>query len=553
MATGAEWLGEDHPAVQSLQHGVALHHGGLPRPFLTEVERLLRSGDCRLTVASPTLAQGLNLSASVLLVPSIWRNREIIPVAEFANVAGRAGRAFVDVEGLVLHIVWEDTKRKADKAVRSWEKLVDEAKAPLVQSGILRLCLIIYRRIAEVAGVPVEEIVEHVMGNSGAWDFSAVPPEKPKVSAAEWDRDLASLDAAILALLDAGTEDAELATSLEQALAGSLFARQVERRPEAEQRRILGFVAARATRVWTHTTEPERRGYHAAGIGFTAGKFLDANLQLLVQLLGDAETAISESNLDDASFAVVAFARLVFQTAPFRAPKDLPDKWTDALGAWMRGKSSAHVIGICGNDGVDLLQEALTYRLPWAMEAVRVHASAVSCEGVDALSGLAALAVESGSCDRSVIVMLRAGLNSREAAFEAVRSTSATFEGRAGLRMWLGSEEVASLHANETWPTPQSRHAWRQFYEGETTGDRRTWSRETQRVPVKWDGESPDVGQHVVVEPADGGELVLTPSFEQLGSLLSRLEHPHRDVVRATVGENADTIDVEYFGKPSLR
>ncbi|MCB1640925.1 MAG: hypothetical protein KDI37_04270, partial [Xanthomonadales bacterium] len=548
MATGAEWLGENHPAVQCLQHGVALHHGGLPRPFLTEVERILRSGDCRLTVASPTLAQGLNLSASVLLVPSIWRNREIIPTAEFANVAGRAGRAFVDVEGLVLHIVWEDTTRKANLVVRNWEKLVDEAKAPLVQSGILQLSLNIYGRIAAVAGVPVEELVEYVMGNSSAWDFSDAAAEKLDVSAADWDRDLASLDAAILALLDASTDDAELANSLDQALAGSLFARQVEQYQEAGQKLIRGFVTARAARVWAQTSEPQRRGYHAAGIGLTAGQFLDANLQGLVDLLGNAETAISEKNVDDASSAVVAFAELVFQMAPFRAPKDLPAKWTEALDVWMRGKSSADVIGICDDDGVDLLQEALTYRLPWAMEAVRVHASAVSCEGSDAITGLAALAVEAGSCDKSVIVLLRAGLNSREAAFEVVRSTGAAFEDRAGLMMWLGSEEVEAVHADETWPTPQTRHAWLQFYEGETKGDRRKWSRETQRLRVKWDSEPPDVGEHVVVEPADGGGLVLTPSFEPLGSLVRALKRPRRDVVRATVGEKPDTVDVEYFG-----
>lgn len=553
MATGTEWLGKDHPAVQCLQHGVALHHGGLPRPFLTEVERLLQSGDCRLTVASPTLAQGLNLSASVLLVPSIWRNREIIPTAEFANVAGRAGRAFVDVEGLVLHVVWEEATRKANQAVRNWEKLVDEAKAPMVQSGILQLSLKIYRRIAAVAGVPVEELVEYVMGNSSAWDFSDAAADKlEEVSAAEWDRDLASLDAAILALLDAGTEDAELATSLAHALGASLFARQVEKYQEAEQKLIRGFVAARAARVWAQTTEPKRKGYHAAGIGLTAGQFLDANLQSLVELLGSAETAISEGNVDDASSAVVAFAELVFQTAPFRAPRDLPAKWTEALDAWMRGKSSADVISICDDDGVDLLQEALTYRLPWAMEAVRVHASAVSCEGADAITGLAALAVEAGSCERSVIVLLRAGLNSREAAFEAVRSTGAAFEDRAGLMMWLGSDEVEALHADETWPTPQSRHAWLQFYEDETKGARRKWVRETQQLRVRWDREPPEVGDHVVVEPMDGGGLVLTPSFEPLGSLVMALNRPHRGVVRATVGKNPDTVDVDYFGpRPS--
>jgi len=555
MATGAEWLGEDHPAVQCLQHGVALHHGGLPRPFLAELESLLRSGDCRLTVASPTLAQGLNLSASVLLVPSIWRNQKIIPTAEFANVAGRAGRAFVDVEGVVLHVVWEKTMRKANQAVRNWEKLVNEAKAPLVQSGILQLSLNIYGRIAAVAGVPVDELVEYIMGNSIAWDFSDAAAEKLEMSAADWDRDLASLDAAILALLDAGTNDAELADCLDEALAGSLFARQVEQYQEAEQKLIRGFVTARAARVWAQTTEPQRRGYHAAGIGLTAGQFLDANLKSLVELLASAETGISESNIDDTSSAVVAFAELVLQTAPFRAPKDMPTKWTDALDAWMRGKSSADVIDICDDDGVDLLQEALTYRLPWAMEAVRVHAKAVSCDGADAITGLAALAVEAGSCNRSVIILVRAGLNSREAAFGAVASTGAAFDDRAGMAIWLWSDEVQALHVDDAWPTPQSRHAWLQFYEGEAKGDRRRWSRETQRLKVKWAGEPPDVGEHVVVEPVDGGWLVLTPSFKPLGSLMRTLKRPRRDVVRATVGEKPGTVEVEYFGprSPVLR
>jgi hypothetical protein len=544
MATGSEWLGKEHPAVQCLQHGVALHHGGLPRPFLTEVERLLRSGDCPLTVASPTLAQGLNLSASVLLVPSIWRNQEIIPPAEFANVAGRAGRAFVDLEGLVIHIVWENSA----KAMRNWEKLVDKAKAPLVQSGILQLSLKIYHRIAEVAGVPVAEVVEYVTGNSVAWDFSDVAADKLQVSGADWDRDLASLDAAILALLDASADETELSYRLDDALARSLFARQVERYQEAGQKLIRGFVAARASRVWAQTTEAQRRGYHAAGIGLTAGQFLDTNLQALVRLLGIAEAAISKRSIDDASSAMVAFAELAFQTAPFRATKDLPEKWTEALDAWMRGRSSADVIGICDDDGVDLLQGALTYRLPWAMEAVRVHAKAVSFEGADAITGVAALAAEAGSCDKSVIVLLRAGLSSRDAALEAVRTTGAAFEDRAGLMTWLESDEVEALHADDVWPTPQSRHAWLHFYDGEAKGNRRKWSGETEWLRVKWDGEPPNVGDHVVVEPFDGGGRVLTPSFEPLGYLVRDLKRPRKDVVRATVGDKPETIEVEYFG-----
>lgn len=553
MATGAEWLGRGHPAVQCLEHGVALHHGGLPRAFLNEVERLLRSGDCRLTVASPTLAQGLNLSASVLLVPSIWRNRDIIPTEEFANVAGRAGRAFVDVEGLVLHIVWEQTTRRTNYVIRNWNQLVDRAKAPIIQSGILKLSLVIYGRIAAVAGVPVEELVEYVTGNSNAWSATDVAVQKLGIKAADWNRDIASLDSAILALLDASTPDAELAESLGNALAGSLFVRQLPQFDESGQKLIRGFVTARASWIWRQTSELQRKGYHAAGIGLTAGQFLDANIQRLVQLLSEAESAISKGDVEVVASSIVAFAELVFQTAPFQAPKELAPNWRKALQAWMRGVSSSDVIALCDEDGVDLLQEALTYRLPWAMEAVRVHSMAISTDGAENITGLAALAVETGSCDQSVIILLRNGLNSRAAAFAAASSSGASFKDRVGMLAWLRSDGVAELHDDESWPTAQSRHAWVQFYEGETRGDRRKWSRETQRVRVKWTGGIPAVGSHVTLEPSDEGGFVLSPAFEPIGTLESVLRRPRRDVVRAQVGAIPDTVDVEYFGPRATR
>jgi hypothetical protein len=259
MAVGAEWLGEDHPAVACLAHGIALHHGGLPRPFLNEVERLLRSGDCPVLIASPTLAQGLNLSASVLLVPSIWRTGRIIAPAEFANVAGRAGRAFVDVEGLVLHVVHETERRKARSAQRNWEELLVAAKAPRISSGILQLAALVLLRVSAANDLPFEEVLEYVTGNAESWTppsgkapsldqikvWVDAQPEKARTVVAlfndsfwqkrlgtdeekklradekEWDSDIASLDASILALLEGDTSDDAVPYALDEVLAGS--------------------------------------------------------------------------------------------------------------------------------------------------------------------------------------------------------------------------------------------------------------------------------------------------------------------------------------------
>jgi hypothetical protein len=549
MAAGAEWLGEDHPAVACLEYGVALHHGGLPRPFLNEVERLLRAGDCRLTIASPTLAQGLNLSASVLLVPSIWRNKEIIPSAEFANVAGRAGRAFVDVEGLVLHVVWEKTSRKTLYAVRKWEELVAAAKAPRVTSGILQLSVNIFRRIAKKAGVKVAEVIDYVTGHDEAWNFDTTQEDKLYADEASWNRDIASLDVAILALLDGETADDDVETELQSVLEGSLFSRELARLKAKVQDLLRTFVGARAQRIWSETVPAQRKGFHSAGIGLAAGKFIDTNLNDLVALLTQAEASILVEDKEATGKAIIAFADLVFQTAPFQPPKELPAKWREALLAWLEGKPSSEVLALCDGEGVDLIQEALAYRLPWAMEAVRVHALAMQHVNANTLTGLGALAVEAGSSHVSVITLVRAGLTSREAAGAAVKSTAATFAVREGMREWLNSEMLQKLSDKGNWPTARSRQAWLQFFEGEQKSGRYKWKRDTQTVRVKWTGSLPVPGMPVIVEPSIGiYGAILTADYQPLGLLSAKMRRERQDLVGARVGSDGTKVEIEFFG-----
>lgn len=58
IALGTEWLGVDSDILKCLRLGVALHHGALPTAYRKEVEHLLRRGSLRVTISSPTLAQG---------------------------------------------------------------------------------------------------------------------------------------------------------------------------------------------------------------------------------------------------------------------------------------------------------------------------------------------------------------------------------------------------------------------------------------------------------------------------------------------------------------
>ena len=548
--TGTEWLGAEHPAVQCLQHGVALHHAGLPRPFLNEIEGLLRSDECPLVIASPTLAQGLNLSASVLLIPSIWRNQSIIPSTEFANVAGRAGRAFADLEGLVIHVIWEGVAWRRRYALQNWKNLVSSAGSIRVVSGLLELTIRICTMIADQANVPFEEVLEYVTSNESAWDFNPTQNSGSERTEADWESAIASLDTAILSLLDPETEESNIDSNLAQALDGSLFSRLLPSKDQAEQEMLPQFVAARAHNIWSATDATQRRGVYLSGVGFQAGSYLTTGLDGLVALLLEAEAAIENGELTDLVEAVTTFADLVCRVAPFRPRDPMPPTWRDGLAAWLEGRPASDVISILGSDGVDFLQDIITYRLPWAMEAVRVHAIAVGDSRANDLKGLAAAITETGNANLTVHTLIRSGLRSREAAREAVGRTGASFSDRAGMEEWLASEEDQSRRISMDWPTSQSHHEWEQFYLHETRGDRRTWKREILNYQVSWHDSSPPHGPRVILEPntATGGIAVLSPDFRELGLIETPLGRPISQIVSARTGNDPNAIAVEFFG-----
>ena len=547
---GIEWLGAEHPAVECLRYGIVLHHGGLPRAFLNEVERLLRSGDCPITIASPTLAQGLNLSAGVLLMPSIWRSRSIIPSGEFANVAGRAGRAFVDLEGLVLHIVWQDKRPKRRRALKNWNTLVASSRTKQVVSGLLELTIRICANLSDQAGVPFDEVLDYVTGHAGAWDFDYSSDEQSDTSEADWESDLASFDSAILALLGPEAEELTLEASLSKALNKSLFSRLLAHRDGVEQILPVQLMAARARYIWSSTTVVQRQGYINAGVGYHAGALLDNMLSDLVALLLKAEKAIDESNVSELANAIVEFAGHVLQVAPFRPKRSLPDRWQEALVAWLDGQAGSIVMDILGNDGVDFLHDTVSYRLPWALEAVRVHATAVGIPRSDEVTGVAAMALESGSVDRSVITLIRSGLRSREAAVQAATGTGASFEDRNGLEVWLASEEVQSQKQNVNWPTTRTHYTWEQFYQREERRHSTIWVRESSILEVEWFNAPPPSGNYVVLEEnqSANGTIVLSPDLRELGYVKVPLDRPLSQIVGARIGDDPNLIIVEFFG-----
>ncbi|HJJ36019.1 MAG TPA: ATP-dependent DNA helicase [Methanocorpusculum sp.] len=101
--------------ADSVRKGAAFHHAGLPRAARAAVEEGFRKGDILVISSTPTLAAGLNLPARRVIVRDYLRydahtGMNPIPVMEYRQMAGRAGRPRLDPYGEAVLIAKDESR-----------------------------------------------------------------------------------------------------------------------------------------------------------------------------------------------------------------------------------------------------------------------------------------------------------------------------------------------------------------------------------------------------------------------------------------------------------
>ena len=556
IALGEEWLGPDSAIIKCLRLGVALHHGALPTAYRKEVERLLRDNILKVTISSPTLAQGLNLSATAVVMHSLHRFGERIEISEFKNVIGRAGRAYVDVEGTVLFPMFDGIAKKRS----NWEALINDLGARDMESGLVRLVAALLSRMGARIGGDLDQLVEYVVNNAAAWTFPEIANEKPEDrerALADWERHIATLDTAILSLIgENDIPDDGIEAALDDILQSSLWHRRLLRQNEQVQQVLKAGLVSRSRHIWNQSTAARRRGYFLAGVGLTTGHALDAIAADANLLLVQANAGILENDSEATITAIMSIAERVFAFYPF-TPDPMPTNWRDILRAWLLGQPLATIAAGHESDTLQFIEGGLVYRLPWAMEAIRVRAAANGDTIGDFLLddhelGLAVPAVETGTLNRSASILIQAGFNSRLAAIKAVTDTGATIRTGQELRQWLNSQAVAALSAQPDWPTTETKVMWTEFVQSFIPRENKTWADRRYRANVAWLGVPPPPDTPVQIHEWAGQPRVLSVDGAPLGTVQAALNHARAGLVRAQVAQDLSKIDITYLGPDDL-
>ena len=173
------------------------------------------------------------------------------------------------------------------------------------------------------------------------------------------------LDATVFGLieaLDAG--QAELPDLLDEALKGSLWARQIEREGEGAAVMHKKILAARARLIWLSTTPQARHGHFAMGVGLEAGLAIDAMADELGELLDRADLAALLGDNDELSESLAGLAERLLVMRPFipDMKNALPLNWKEVLYAWVSGADVEKI----GAGNMKVVEDAFMYRLVWA-------------------------------------------------------------------------------------------------------------------------------------------------------------------------------------------
>lgn len=541
MAIGREWLGADHPAVRCLEIGVAVHHARLPGPFLREVESLLGSGVLRVTIASPTLAQGLNLNAAVLLVPNLYRAGTIITGEEFANVAGRAGRAFVDLEGLVVHVMRE----AAPWRHTTWRAIVNSAKERSLSSGIIAVVDEVIRRLADTGVFARADAMEYLANSQEAW----FPQDAPD-DAASIESLIERLDATVLGLVEAlDADSADLPRLLDEALTGSLWSKQIARLPAERKLQQLWTLVARAQLIWNKSTATQRRGQFAMGVGLESGLAIDAISPVLTALLDNADSAALQGEAEALATALIGLGERLLLIRPFVPEEPLPPTWRDLLRAWVRGDDVAAI----GVEYMRIVDAAFVYRLVWAIEAVRMHRRANGGES-ELLEGSAAACLESGVPTNAMAMLVRAGLPSRIAAQAVIEQLLPTITTRGELNQWLRSPEVEALSGQLDWPTAETSAIWTRFRSEALAGTAGKWVSQEWNMPLRPDA---NIRQshlaRIAIDPHSGQVSITTPDHRPIVNIQQRLDQRLPSLFQVQFSADGSNARITRMGSDTAR
>lgn len=343
---------EDHEYVKLAKKGILCHSSKLKTDVRRYMERLLRKGKARFIYATNTLAQGVNLGVSTVIVLNVVIGRNtFLSTNDFWNMAGRAGRSYIDTEGKIL-FVCDFTKNewKARYQAGLYLDIIETDKAVSgVYAYLKKLC-----DIQQETGIDFEQLLEIITENR----LEQLPQEEVDLT---WNEFFELIDDSLLTLDVAYREsEDDDAGWVEEHFRDSLAVIQEE--DEALRVKHLEIIKARVRGVRKIVKGDQMpQAFASSGIPLKAALYLDEKVFDLMRIAD--EYLNSQRTLDDKLYFFYQFDQMAQDIPSERIEVPEMDVLEGIRKEWISGQAM-------GYNEISLAQDYYGNTVSWLMNAL---------------------------------------------------------------------------------------------------------------------------------------------------------------------------------------
>jgi len=379
--------------------GIMCHSNNLPAEIRLSMESLLRKGKAKFIVSTSTLAQGVNLGVSIVIIANIFLPARISH-RDFWNIAGRAGRAFVDTEGKILYVI-DGTCSKADWHRKLANEYFSHRNLESAQSGILTQIIQIIN-IAKKCNIEFEYLLGLIAENN----FANIPENEANFIVNFFD----CVDDSLLALnLAYNSSSVEESNWIDDHFRESLAYIQAKN----EGARVIEILKARSMAVKRLAGSSEQwKSFASSGIPLMSITKIN---ELMEEILSVTNIYLnSERQIKDKIDFLKATEEIIEKLPSSHFRRKFSQQDIDVVrDSWLNGASLKNI-----PNGDKIANDHFVFTIPWILNAVSKKCNQQGNEEIANLFEEFAVLCELGLPSFWAAKIYLSGVRSRQAAKE---------------------------------------------------------------------------------------------------------------------------------------
>tara|TARA_R110002072_G_scaffold287464_5_gene453181 strand:+ start:18249 stop:21650 length:3402 start_codon:yes stop_codon:yes gene_type:complete len=412
-----EFDGEDSHWLEFAKKGILCHNADLPSDVRIPLERLMRTERPRVIIATSTLGQGVNLGVSSVIFSTLYQGENKLSHSGFWNIAGRAGRAFVDQEGKIL-VALDNSKgssRKERRKVTFNQELIlnyfKKSNLQNAKSGLLWLIKSMKHTAIRFENISFDKFLELVSENN----FSHLENKN------DFIQRLDLIDDTLLTLHQLHHEkDNPLDVSWVESFFKKSLAyiqSQQEQNDLIEEHEIIPLVRARIKGILKSVgTDPSKWDVHIrSGIPLQSDLILEDNIKEIIGFIEDF--FLWEDYSIERKIELLSSIENIINKTPVLYNEYIESKYLEQIRElWLFGEPMINIKSI---DGASIIvNEHFRFKLPWVLNGIAKKLYLLELDSHSELLQEISVLCETGLPNLMTVKIYQAGIRSRKASIE---------------------------------------------------------------------------------------------------------------------------------------